>query len=1107
MQKLIQTALKNLRKNSTLFFIKGSCYLKLISLFFCIINLIFIVSTAKSQTTVNISATGISGSYKTGSTNGDVKNDDDLIGLNTKAAGNKGWATFDLSSLPAGSVITTAAISFTTFTSTRSTSLNEIHGFTGDPSLLSSVDLYNAIGTLSGNNQVCNPTAWAINSPNKINFNSAGISFLQTNITSNLVNIGFLRSSDNNYNIAGYSGTNGAKPTLSITYDLATTAPECATILSPANGTILIPVNSSLNWLSSKSASEYDVYLGIDPSPSLLATVPGNITTYQFIPNLISNTVYYYKIVPKNAIGQATGCLTQSFTTSPLQVYCTPPVTNCSQNNNITKVVFGTLNNPSTLCNSSGYTDFSGIASTPTISKSLTLPLSVTVGSGGTEYAGVWIDYDQNGVLDASEFTDLGSGSGSIITKNITIPTAALSGFTKMRIRIRYNVALTAADACAAYSGINNGETEDYTINITACTSPALTTLSADTTICTGGKATLIIKSGLLNDAINWQWYTGSCGGTAAGKGDTLKVSPSVNTTYYVRGEGGCVSPGLCDSVKVTINEIPFPPTIVPISPICRDSVLLLEAAGSLTPGPGSVTIESGPISLGVPDNTENGVSTTINSVIAFGAFITSISVKLNLPHTYPGDMLINLKAPNGKILNLYKYNTAQATGPDAVPNGGWFNAEINSTDTTTFRYVPTPYRYGTLPVPGPYRPDAINTPILSNSGNPIPVQNPTGFISNATKFADLFSVPSGDWTLALADGGPEDIGVLNSWSITINYVIPQGYPPVWSPAATLFTDAEATISYDGITPTFKIYAKPLVTTTYNATAVNGSCTSFTSTSVTVNVNIPVSEIIQPTDATICEFATATFGTKAKGTSPAYQWLVNTGNGIYTNIINNSNYSGTTTDTLKISSAPFTWNGYKYRCKVTSLAPCITYDTSAAATLHINPTPVVTISSSGLTKLLPGLSTTLKVSASPAAASYIWYRNNVSILSATSDILLVDIDKLGDYKVAVVDKNGCSNTSKVISISDSVSGKLFIFPNPNTGQFQIRYYSVAGNVLPRILVLYDAKGALVYNKKFTIGKSYDKMDVDLNKFSKGLYFVDLLDAAGHRLASGKVVVQ
>jgi hypothetical protein len=86
---------------------------------------------------------------------------------------------------------------------------------------------------------------------------------------------------------------------------------------------------------------------------------------------------------------------------------------------------------------------------------------------------------------------------------------------------------------------------------------------------------------------------------------------------------------------------------------------------------------------------------------------------------------------------------------------------------------------------------------------------------------------------------------------------------------------------------------------------------------------------------------------------------------------------------------------------------------------------------------------------------------------------------------------------------------LFIYPNPNNGVFQVRYFDKnQGPNNPKLLSIYDAKGARIYRKSFNTGSvPFGRMDVDLTRFGKGVYFIDLNDAAGNRLSSERVVVQ
>jgi hypothetical protein len=290
-----------------------------------------------------------------------------------------------------------------------------------------------------------------------------------------------------------------------------------------------------------------------------------------------------------------------------------------------------------------------------------------------------------------------------------------------------------------------------------------------------------------------------------------------------------------------------------------------------------------------------------------------------------------------------------------------------------------------------------------------------------------------------------------------------------------------------------------------------GTCTSPARTVVvtvnqptTLNANLPVNQ-------TICTDKVATFTVAVTaGTGPhSYQWQVSTTGiaGPYSSVPNSGVYSGATTATLTITAPPTTFNGNYYRCVVTGAAPCAAV-TSIAALLTVNPLPVIVISASPLTSLYPGLVTTLSSTVSPnAAATYTWLLNGVAVAGATTGTLNVDVDGLGDYQLRVTDVNGCTNISNIVTIKDSANAKRFVYPNPNSGMFQVRYHSAANNVLPRSLTIYDAKGDRVMTKFYTIGRPYDRMDVDMRAYGKGLYWVEIGDRNGNRITMCRVVIQ
>lgn len=94
-----------------------------------------------------------------------------------------------------------------------------------------------------------------------------------------------------------------------------------------------------------------------------------------------------------------------------------------------------------------------------------------------------------------------------------------------------------------------------------ACTDPDVPTLTATSPICPSSSVTINI-AGNLNDATGWVVYTGSCGGTVDGgtASSTYVASPATTTTYYIRGEGGCVTPGgSCGSITITVDDSQAP--------------------------------------------------------------------------------------------------------------------------------------------------------------------------------------------------------------------------------------------------------------------------------------------------------------------------------------------------------------------------------------------------------------------------------------------------------------------------------------------------------------------------------------------------------------------
>lgn len=270
---------------------------------------------------------------------------------------------------------------------------------------------------------------------------------------------------------------------------------------------------------------------------------------------------YYQCIVTCSGGTPATSNVVTVTLNSPSTCYCIPSSTSCS-GDAITNVTISTINNTST-CGTAGYTSYT--TPTATLNSGVSYPISVSVSSGYTEHVAVWIDYNQNGTFETSEFTSIGSSStGGPITSSITIPGSATAGTTKMRVRGKYSTALTGADACLGYSF---GETEDYTVTIgagTACTGTptAGTASTSNDTVCNGESFDLILTgytSGV--SGITFQWKSSpTSGGTytsITGATTSTYTATQTSTTFYkceVTCSGG--SPVASNAIAVYMNTI-----------------------------------------------------------------------------------------------------------------------------------------------------------------------------------------------------------------------------------------------------------------------------------------------------------------------------------------------------------------------------------------------------------------------------------------------------------------------------------------------------------------------------------------------------------------------
>lgn len=252
---------------------------------------------------------------------------------------------------------------------------------------------------------------------------------------------------------------------------------------------------------------------------------------------------------------------------TPLSIlnYC-QPVLDCTDGDLILNVTFGSINNNSD-CTANGYTDYSTSVPAVTVTKGDTYPISVTVGNGfSSESVSVWIDYDQNGVYDASEFTYIGTGSGQVVSGSITIPAGAINGSTGMRVRVAAVGSNLATADLACNDSQEYGESEDYEIIITGgvdCTNAATAVLSSSATaVCANSTITLSTDLVDIENGTRFLFEYSYDGTTWINTGSlptssTSSITVTQNTSYRVTTS--CINGGtpiVSNIVQVTLNPI-----------------------------------------------------------------------------------------------------------------------------------------------------------------------------------------------------------------------------------------------------------------------------------------------------------------------------------------------------------------------------------------------------------------------------------------------------------------------------------------------------------------------------------------------------------------------
>ncbi|MBS1776330.1 MAG: hypothetical protein JSS64_08640, partial [Bacteroidetes bacterium] len=313
------------------------------------------------------------------------------------------------------------------------------------------------------------------------------------------------------------------------------------------------------SWESSPAGT--NTWSAITNATSINYTVTGGIA---------AATDFRLKAVCSNG-GGTTYSNTVSITLSPFYLCYCGPATGVQLNSfainyltNVT-IVNTTLNDTTTTVPANGYSLFWPTApnTTTTLVGGAQYTINLTHAYSGY-YSGVWLDFNQDGVFDTSEFIPL-TITGTLATGTFTVPVTVQSGMTGLRARLFY----TAYNNTQACTPNYDYETEDYVVTLAAatqCVSSQIQsgTASAPSDVCSAAPFQLSLTGNTVGLGISVQWYSSPSGANnwsiitgATNALYTVSSGITTATDYYALvtcANGG----GNASSNTVSVNMNPF---------------------------------------------------------------------------------------------------------------------------------------------------------------------------------------------------------------------------------------------------------------------------------------------------------------------------------------------------------------------------------------------------------------------------------------------------------------------------------------------------------------------------------------------------------------------
>ncbi len=437
---------------------------------------------------------------------------------------------------------------------------------------------------------------------------------------------------------------------------------------------------------------------------------------------------------------------------------------------------------------------------------------------------------------------------------------------------------------------ISNGVNDMFIAKYTPCTQPTSPTAATSVSlICGNSSAILSVTAGSLGSASNWTWYENACSGASIGTGATLTVNPTVTTTYYVRAEGGCVTPSACAMSTITVSAAPTL-TLSAVNLTCAgQSNGLVNASAAAGVTPYTFIWSNNATSQNITGLAQGTYSTTVTD--AQGCSSTASATI-----TEPAALSLNL------VVNDVDCGGNNTGDVSSVVNGGtspysylWTNnsttANLNDIAAGTYTVTVIDFNACTILASATVVEPSILTIMVSNSSNPTGCGTATGSINTMgmggaapysfningntfTSNSNFTNLASGIYTVGVLD----DNGCFSTTSITlsdpsgisvsVNATNVSCFAGDNGAAMANVTGNSGTINYMWSDGQMSMTATGLIADTYTVTVTDANnCSAFGSVTISEPTILAITTSVTPANSANTANGTATANVSG-GTAP-----------------------------------------------------------------------------------------------------------------------------------------------------------------------------------------------------------------------------------------------